>query len=164
MKHGCTTCFDHHYVFPAGQPGTCWEPSSPRRRSWASACSCLPGQHGPFQKGRRPAAGQRGSDGGRNPEGLRPGHRSLSRSPARLHAAGGAGPLLPLLRQPGSCCGRAPSWPGSTASGSTPICAKPRTRSTTRWSAIGVRPLEYMASLGWTGPDVWYAHGIHFND
>ena len=18
MKHGCTTCFDHHYVFPAG--------------------------------------------------------------------------------------------------------------------------------------------------
>ena len=28
----------------------------------------------------------------------------------------------------------------------------------------GVRPLEYMASLGWTGSDVWYAHGIHFND
>lgn len=27
-----------------------------------------------------------------------------------------------------------------------------------------MRPLEYMASLGWTGPDVWYAHGIHFND
>ena len=21
-----------------------------------------------------------------------------------------------------------------------------------------------MSSLGWTGPDVWYAHGIHFND
>jgi cytosine/adenosine deaminase-related metal-dependent hydrolase len=28
----------------------------------------------------------------------------------------------------------------------------------------GVRPLEYMESLGWVGPDVWYAHGIHFND
>lgn len=28
----------------------------------------------------------------------------------------------------------------------------------------GVRPLEFMASLGWTGPDVWFAHGIHFND
>ena len=28
----------------------------------------------------------------------------------------------------------------------------------------GVRPLEFMASLGWTGPDVWYAHGVHFND
>ena len=28
----------------------------------------------------------------------------------------------------------------------------------------GVRPLEYMARLGWIGDDVWYAHGIHFND
>lgn len=29
---------------------------------------------------------------------------------------------------------------------------------------FGMRPLEYMESLGWVGPDVWYAHGIHFND
>lgn len=29
---------------------------------------------------------------------------------------------------------------------------------------LGIRPLEYMERLGWTGPDVWYAHGIHFND
>ncbi|KMT21087.1 8-oxoguanine deaminase [Clostridium cylindrosporum] len=27
-----------------------------------------------------------------------------------------------------------------------------------------MRPLEYMESLGWIGKDVWYAHGIHFND
>lgn len=27
-----------------------------------------------------------------------------------------------------------------------------------------MRPLEYMESLGWLGEDVWYAHGIHFND
>lgn len=27
----------------------------------------------------------------------------------------------------------------------------------------GMRPLEYMQSLGWVGDDVWYAHGIHFN-
>ena len=27
-----------------------------------------------------------------------------------------------------------------------------------------MRPLEYMHSLGWTGPDVWFAHGIWFND
>jgi cytosine/adenosine deaminase-related metal-dependent hydrolase len=26
------------------------------------------------------------------------------------------------------------------------------------------RPLELMEDLGWTGADVWYAHGIHFND
>lgn len=28
----------------------------------------------------------------------------------------------------------------------------------------GVRPLAYMERLGWVGNDVWYAHGIHFND
>lgn len=29
---------------------------------------------------------------------------------------------------------------------------------------FGMRPLEYMESLGWIGPDVWYAHGIHFTE
>jgi 8-oxoguanine deaminase len=28
----------------------------------------------------------------------------------------------------------------------------------------GMRPLELMESCGWLGEDVWYAHGIHFND
>lgn len=27
-----------------------------------------------------------------------------------------------------------------------------------------MRPLEYMDSINWVGNDVWYAHGIHFND
>lgn len=31
-------------------------------------------------------------------------------------------------------------------------------------SNFHMRPLEYMEQLGWTGPDVWYAHGIHFTD
>ncbi|WP_300752796.1 8-oxoguanine deaminase [uncultured Brachyspira sp.] len=29
---------------------------------------------------------------------------------------------------------------------------------------FNMRPLEYMESLGWVGDDVWYAHGIHFNE
>jgi cytosine/adenosine deaminase-related metal-dependent hydrolase len=29
---------------------------------------------------------------------------------------------------------------------------------------FGCTPLEYAAQLGWTGSDVWFAHGIHFND
>ncbi len=28
---------------------------------------------------------------------------------------------------------------------------------------FGMRPLDYMESCGWTGKDVWYAHGIHFD-
>ncbi|MDO4571983.1 MAG: amidohydrolase family protein, partial [Clostridia bacterium] len=31
-------------------------------------------------------------------------------------------------------------------------------------SAFGMRPLAYMQSLDFIGPDVFYAHGIHFND
>ena len=30
--------------------------------------------------------------------------------------------------------------------------------------ALGMRPLAYMESCGWLGEDVWYAHGIWFND
>ena len=29
---------------------------------------------------------------------------------------------------------------------------------------FGRRPVELMEDLGWTGEDVWYAHGIHLND
>ena len=29
---------------------------------------------------------------------------------------------------------------------------------------FGCSPLEYADSLGWTGDDVWFAHGIHFGD
>jgi cytosine/adenosine deaminase-related metal-dependent hydrolase len=29
---------------------------------------------------------------------------------------------------------------------------------------FGKRPFELMKDLGWTGDDVWFAHGIHFND
>ena len=29
---------------------------------------------------------------------------------------------------------------------------------------FGKRPIELMEDLGWTGDDVWYAHGIHLND
>lgn len=27
-----------------------------------------------------------------------------------------------------------------------------------------LRPLDYLERIGWVGNDVWYAHGIHFND
>jgi cytosine/adenosine deaminase-related metal-dependent hydrolase len=29
---------------------------------------------------------------------------------------------------------------------------------------FGRRPVELMEDLGWTGPDVWFAHAIHLND
>ncbi|GAA2059433.1 8-oxoguanine deaminase [Williamsia deligens] len=29
---------------------------------------------------------------------------------------------------------------------------------------FGCTPLEYVADLGWVGDDVWFAHGVHFDD
>ena len=29
---------------------------------------------------------------------------------------------------------------------------------------LGLRPLAYMERVGWLGDDVWFAHGVHFND
>ncbi|MFC7485917.1 8-oxoguanine deaminase [Knoellia sp. CPCC 206453] len=29
---------------------------------------------------------------------------------------------------------------------------------------FGASPVDHMGSLGWLGPDVWFAHGIHFDD
>lgn len=29
---------------------------------------------------------------------------------------------------------------------------------------VGLRPLAYMERVGWVGDDVWFAHGVHFND
>jgi cytosine/adenosine deaminase-related metal-dependent hydrolase len=28
----------------------------------------------------------------------------------------------------------------------------------------GCRPYQFAEDVGWTGPDVWYAHGVHFNE
>ncbi|GHF50482.1 cytosine/adenosine deaminase-related metal-dependent hydrolase [Deinococcus metalli] len=30
-------------------------------------------------------------------------------------------------------------------------------------SMFGMRPLDYAESVGWVGPDVWFAHGVHFS-
>ncbi len=29
---------------------------------------------------------------------------------------------------------------------------------------VSMSPVDYLASLGWLGDDVWFAHGIHFDD
>lgn len=31
-------------------------------------------------------------------------------------------------------------------------------------STFGLRPLDYLESVGWLGPQTWLGHGIHFND
>ena len=161
MKHGCTTCFDHHYVFPAG------------------AGDLLGAQFAAAKElGIRMAASRGSMDLSRKDGGLPP--DSVVQTVDEI--------LADSLRaieayhdpRPGSMrqVVLAPCSPFSVSSEllrqsallarqsgvrlHTHLC---ETKDEERWTLEnhGVRPLEYMARLGWTGPDVWYAHGIHFN-
>jgi len=161
LKHGCTTCFDHHYVFPAG-------------------CGDLIGAQfaAAEELGMRMFA-SRGSmdlskkDGGLPPDSvvqtvdeiLRDCQRAVetyhdpSRFSMRMVALAPCSPFSvseELLRQ-SAILAR-----DLGVRLHTHLC---ETKDEERFvrERCGMRPLEYMESLGWIGPDVWYAHGIHFN-
>ena len=162
MKNGCTTCFDHHYVFP--------KDGGDLLAAQFEAAEAL---------GIRFAA-SRGSmdlsvkDGGLPPDSVvqtvdeilcscetvvdrwhDPGFGSM-----RTVALAPCSPFSvseELLRQ-SALLARAKGVRLHTH-----LC---ETLDEERYTLerFGLRPLEYMERVGWLGPDVWYAHGIHFND
>ena len=162
MKHGCTTCFDHHYVFPAHAGDLIGAQFAAAEelgiRMFASRGSM------DFSK----------KDGGLPPDSVVQTVDEIMKDSARIieqyHD-----PRPGSMRQ----VALAPCSPFSVSAEllrqsailarqygvrlHTHLC---ETKDEERYMLThhGVRPLEFMASLGWTGPDVWYAHGIHFND
>lgn len=162
MKNGCTTCFDHHYVFPNG------------------AGDLLGAQFEAAERLGIRMEASRGSmdlsekDGGLPPDSvvqtvdeiLEDSARVIARyhdpSPGSMRRITLA-PCSPfsvsgeLLRQSALLARQA------HVRLHTHLC---ETRDEERYTLdrYGLRPLAYMESLGWTGPDVWFAHGIHFND
>ena len=162
MKHGCTTCFDHHYVFPA------------------HAGDLIGAQFAAAEELGIRMFASRGSmdlskkDGGLPPDSVVQTVDEIMKDSARIieqyHD-----PRPGSMRQ----VALAPCSPFSVSAEllrqsailarqygvrlHTHLC---ETKDEERYMLThhGVRPLEFMASLGWTGPDVWYAHGIHFND
>ena len=162
MKHGCTTCFDHHYVFPAG------------------AGDLLGAQLAAAQELGIRMYLSRGSmdlsvkDGGLPPDSVvqtvdeimadsirciekyhDPSYGSMHRvalapcSPFSVSAE--------LLRQSAILARQ------YGVRLHTHLC-ETKDEENFMLEREGVRPLEYMERLGWTGSDVWFAHGIHFND
>lgn len=160
MKNGCTTCFDHHYVFPAG-------------------CGDLIGTQLDAAKdlGMRMVS-SRGSmdlsvkDGGLPPDSVVQDVDSILKDSARLIETY-HDPSFGSMRQ----IVLAPCSPFSVSADllresailarqygvrlHTHLCETKDEENYTL-SRFGLRPLEYMATLGWVGNDVWYAHGIHF--
>lgn len=160
LKYGCTTCFDHHYVFPAGSGDLLGAQfAAAEELGMRMVCS-----RGSMDLSRK--------DGGLPPDSVvqtideimadsahaietyhdpRPGSmRQVVLAPCSPFSVTGE-----LLRQSAILARQ------YGVRLHTHLC---ETKDEERYTLerFGMRPLEYMASLDWLGPDVWYAHGIHF--
>ncbi len=162
MRYGCTTCFDHHYVFPEN----CGELFGAQFEAAKALGIRMNASRGSMDLSEK--------DGGLPPDSvvqtvdaiLKDSEKSIKtfHDPSRLSMRqvviapcspfSASGPLYResaiLARQYGVRL-------------HTHLC---ETKDEERYtlSAFGKRPFEHLASLGWTGKDVFYAHGIHFND
>lgn len=162
LKHGCTTCFDHHYVFPAGSGDL------------IGAQFAAAEELGVRMFASRGSMDLSKKDGGLPPDSVVQTVDEIMRDsaciietyhdprPGSMHQVALA-PCSPfsvsaeLLRQSALLARQ------YGVRLHTHLC-ETKDEEHYMLQAHGVRPLEFMASLGWTGPDVWYAHGIHFND
>lgn len=163
LKAGCTTCFDHHYVFPQGKADGLLD------AQFAAAADLgirMYASRGSMSLSRK--------DGGLPPDSvvqtvdeiLADSRRAVEKyhdpSPFSMRMVALA-PCSPfsvteeLLRQSAILARQL----GVRLH--THLCETKDEEQFVR-ERCGMRPLEYMQSLGWTGDDVWFAHGIHFND
>lgn len=161
LKHGCTTCFDHNYVFP--------KDSGDLMGVQFAAAEEL----GIRFHASRGSMDLSKKDGGLPPDSVVQTVDEIMRDSARCIEAY-HDPSFGSMRQ----VALAPCSPFSVSREllrqSAIVARQYHVRLHTHvaetqdeenftLSKYGMRPLEYMASVGWTGPDVWYAHGIHFN-
>jgi len=161
-KWGCTTVFDHHYVFP--------QKAGDLLAAQNDAASVL-GMRMHFSRG---SMDRSKKDGGLPPDSVVQSVDEILKDSERLiekyhDASFGSMNRVAL----------APCSPFSVSSDllrESAILAREKqvrlhthlceTLDEERYTlnTVGLRPLAYMETLGWVGPDVWYAHGIHFND
>lgn len=163
LKYGCTTCFDHHYVFPRNQSGQLID------RQFAAAKELgirFHASRGSMSRGT--------SAGGLPPDDLVQTVDEILADSERLIGAYHESErysMRQVVLAPCSPFSVTPDLMRETAS----LARRSRVRLHTHLaetideeeyclSTTGKRPLAFMESLGWTGSDVWFAHGIHFND
>ena len=162
MKHGCTTCFDHHYVFPAGSGDL------------LGAQFAAADELGIRMYASRGSMDLSKKDGGLPPDSVVQTVDEILRDSVHAieayhDASYGAMHRVAL----------APCSPFSVSADllresaklarqygvrlHTHLC-ETKDEENFMLAREGVRPLAYMERLGWIGDDVWFAHGIHFND
>ncbi len=162
MKHGCTTCFDHHYVFPAGS-GDLIGAQLEAAKELGIRMQCSRGSMDLSVK-----------DGGLPPDSVVQTVDEIMKDSMKLietyhDASFGSMQQIAL----------APCSPFSVSADllresarlarqysvrlHTHLC-ETKDEENYMLEREGLRPLAFMETLDWVGSDVWYAHGIHFND
>lgn len=162
MKNGCTTCFDHHYVFPKGADDLI--------DAQFEAASEL----GIRMHASRGSMSLSKKDGGLPPDSVVQELDEILSDSLRLiekYNDPSEGSMRRIVLAPCSPFSVTAELLKQSAALArqmgvrlhTHLC---ETRDEERYTLekTGMRPFEYMQSVGWTGADVWYAHGIHFND
>ena len=162
MKNGCTTCFDHHYVFPANC-GDLIGAQLDAARALGMRMVCSRGSMDLSVK-----------DGGLPPDSVVQSVDEIMKDSARIietYHDPSFGSMQQIVLAPCSPF----SVSGELLRQSALLARQygvrlhthlAETKDEERYTLerFGMRPLAYMQSLGWVGNDVWYAHGIHFND
>ena len=162
MKHGCTTCFDHHYVFPQGA-GDLIGAQFAAAEELGMRMVCSRGSMDLSKK-----------DGGLPPDSVVQTIDEILADSIRVietYHDPSPGSMRQVVLAPCSPFSVTADLLRESASLArqervrlhTHLC---ETKDEERFTLekVGMRPLAYMESLGWLGSDVWYAHGIHFND
>ncbi|MDO4650159.1 MAG: 8-oxoguanine deaminase [Eubacteriales bacterium] len=162
MKHGCTTCFDHHYVFPSGS-GDLIGTQFAAADELGIRMYCSRGSMDLSVK-----------DGGLPPDSVVQSVDEIMQDSMKLIEKYHDDSFGAMHR-----VALAPCSPFSVSAEllrqSAILARQYKVRLHTHLCETldeenymlereGVRPLAYMESLGWIGEDVWYAHGIHFNE
>ena len=162
MKHGCTTCFDHHYVFPRGASGL------------LGAQFAAADELGMRFHASRGSMDLSVKDGGLPPDSvvqtideiLRDSADAIERfhdpAPYAMHRVALA-PCSPFSVSAGLLRESAVLARQYGVRLHTHLC-ETKDEENYLLAREGVRPLSYMERLGWLGGDVWFAHGIWFND
>ena len=162
LLSGCTTCFDHHYVFPRG----CGDLLEAEFEAASRLGIRMTASRGSMSRGE--------SSGGLPPD-------SVVQTVDEILAD--SRDAISRFHDPSPYSMRqvvlAPCSPFSVTDDlmreSAALAREYKVRLHTHLAETkdeeafvlekyGMRPLAYMESLGWLGPDVWFAHGVHFSE
>ena len=163
MKNGCTTCFDHHYVFPQGNSDSLLSSQYESAKELGIRMYMSRGSMNLSQK-----------DGGLPPDSVVQTTDEILKDSIQAiekYHDSSFGSMNMLAIAPCSPFSASLDLYKESASLAREYGVKLHTHlcetideENYTLEKYGMRPLSYMESLGFVGEDVWYAHGIHFND